>query len=351
MRHIRPLAASALVITMLLPSCDSGAPNGDASSARRDASTGAAGDSSATEFGITRTEMRDVELVVEAGIVLHIELLQGHLTSRAPGEPVVLDDQESYVLHIDTASTSMAYEDLGRLLNERVFSYDGAPLVKLQVRREDDEDQHDRVEVKGNLRSHLNLPFEIEGVPEVTADGEIRMRTSSLEVSGIGVADLLDAFGSEAEDLISVRRGRGVRIEGDDMVLTPGHMLTPPQTRGTITEVKVGPNELAMTFGSGGATSRSSDAAYPAPSTAPSAERHDRGYIAYRGGRVKLAKITVTDTDLTIVDDDPGDAFRFWPARMDEQFEAGYMKIRSDGGLIMFAPDADQALAADSSSR
>jgi hypothetical protein len=30
-------------------------------------------------------------------------------------------------------------------------------------------------------------------VPEITVEGEIRMRTSSMEVIGIGVRDLLDA--------------------------------------------------------------------------------------------------------------------------------------------------------------
>jgi hypothetical protein len=73
------------------------------------------------------------------------------------------------------------------------IEYEGAPLGGLEVRREDDEDQHDRIEVKGHLCHQLDLPFEMERVPEITVEGEIRMRTSSMEVIGIGVRDLLDA--------------------------------------------------------------------------------------------------------------------------------------------------------------
>ena len=269
-------------------------------------------------------------------MALHIELLRGRLTSRIPGEPVVLDDPESYLLHIDTASTWMAYEDLSNLLNERIFAYEGAPLGGLEVRREDDEDQHDRIEVKGHLRHQLDLPFEIEGVPEITSEGEIRMRTSSMEVLGIGVRDLLDTFGAEVEDMIVTRESRGVRIEGDDMVLQPGRMLAPPLTEGTVSDVEVGARALAMTFGGSGPASSSSDP------RAPTADPGDRAqpFISYRGGRVRLGRMTMTDTDIMIVDDDPTDAFRFRPAEMNRQLVAGYVKLLEDGGLTIFAPDA-----------
>lgn len=316
------------------PQNDGEAPRGSGDPAAAASDTGAA--RAHGQDSPTRTEMRDVVLVIGEDIALHIELLRGRLTSRTPGEPVVLDDPESYLIHIDTASTSMAYEDLGNVLNERIFAYEGAPLGGLKVRREDDEDQHDRIEVKGHLRHQLDLPFEMEGVPQITAEGEIRMRTSSMEVIGIGVRDLLDAFGAEVEDMIVTRESRGVRIEGDDMVLQPGRMLAPPVSEGTVSDVKVGAHALAMTFGGSGPAPSSSD-----PRT-PTADPGDgpRPFISYRGGRVRLGKMTMIDTDIMILDDDPTDAFRFRPAEMNRQLVAGYAKLHDDGGLTIFAPDA-----------
>lgn len=320
---------------------DGEAPQGSGDPSAPSSDTGAA--HARGRDGPTRTEMRDVVFVVADDIALHIELLRGRLSSRTPGEPVVLDDPESYVLHIDTASTWIAYEDLGTLLNERIFEYEAAPLGGLEVRREDDEDQHDRIEVKGHLRHQLDLPFEMEGVPQITAEGEIRMRTSSMEVIGIGVQDLLDAFGAEVEDMIVTRESRGVRIEGDDMVLQPGRMLAPPVTEGTVSDVEVGAHALVMTFGgSGPARPASGPASSSSDPRSPTADPGDgpRPFISYRGGRVRLGKMTMIDTDIMILDDDPTDAFRFRPAEMNRQLVAGYAKLHDDGGLTIFAPDA-----------
>jgi hypothetical protein len=47
----------------------------------------------------------------------------------------------------------------------------------------------------------------------------------------------------------------------------------------------------------------------------------------------------MTDTDLELVDDDPGDPFDFSVDRWNEQLVAGYSKTTADRGLRAHMPD------------
>jgi len=71
----------------------------------------------------------------------------------------------------------------------------------------------------------------------------------------------------------------------------------------------------------------------------PAARRGGRAFLRFRGGTIRIGRMTQTDADLTIADSDPRDAFDFYPDRMTHQLEAGYAKLDESGGLTMIIPD------------
>jgi hypothetical protein len=278
----------------------------------------------APETSVTHTEMRGMAMRIMDGVTMDIAYLSGSATPLHPGEPVVLDDPTSYQLRIDRAESRVAYEDLARLLNDHVFAYKGAPIKALHIEREHDEGKEVRLELKGHLKSLAGIPFEIEGVPEVTPDGRVRVRTRSIQSIGIKMGGLMHAFGIETEDVANFKKARGIEVDGDDMILDPSGLLPPPRSSGRVTFVSLEPDGMVMRFGDG------------KPPEPPDPREH---HIFYRGGTIRLGRMTMTDADLQIFDADPSDAFDFYPGKMNDQISAGYVKVKKDGGLEIYAPD------------
>jgi hypothetical protein len=59
----------------------------------------------------------------------------------------------------------------------------------------------------------------------------------------------------------------------------------------------------------------------------------------YRGKILRFGKLTMVDSDLQIVDDDPSDPFDFYLAHLNEQLVAGQSRNQADFGLLTVLPD------------
>jgi len=273
---------------------------------------------------LTHTEMRGMALRLLDGVTMRVAYLSGEARPEKPGQPVVLDDPRSYWLEINRAESRITYDDLARLLNDYVFSYKGAPIGGLHVEREHDEGEDVRLELKGHLKSLAGIPFEIEGIPEVTPDGRVRVRTKSIQSIGIKMGGLMHVLGIETKDIGDFKKARGIEVDGNDMILDTSRLLPPPRSSGRVTYVALEPEAMVMRFGDG----------HPVDAGIPQGN-----YITYRGGNIRLGRMTMTDADLQIIDADPNDPFDFYPAQMNKQISAGYVKVKEDGGLMIFAPD------------
>ena len=269
--------------------------------------------------------MRNLDLVVSEGIHLRVRYLAGRSVALQRGKPVILDDKNSFLIDVDTAETFVDYESLSRLMNEYVFAFDGAPVKNLEITQDEDADQRDLVELNGHLATALGVPFEIEGRPEVTPEGELRIRTTDVQAFDIEVEGLLDLLGVEAEDMIPSLEERGIRVQGDDVVLLLDRLMPPPRISGRATSVRVLEDGLLIHLGD--------------PRPGGSVERTRSNYLYYRGGTIRIGKMTMTDADLRIQDQDPADPFAFSVDRLNEQLEAGYAKLQPGGGLVMHVPD------------
>ncbi len=212
--------------------------------------------------------------------------------------------------------------------------------------------ERNELQIKGRLRKALGIPFEIEGRPEPTPDGKIRIRTTSIQALDIKVGGLMHALGLEPEDLLGGLEERGVRVDGNDMILDLARALPPPTVTRAVTAVRVEPEGITLTFGTptalakpvtGTGASPSRNAAgktASSPIRAPASTREGTSnYLAFRGGTIRLGKMTQRDADLRIVDQDPRDPLDIVGDRMTQQLAAGYAKLGPSGELTVFVPD------------
>ena len=64
-------------------------------------------------------------------------------------------------------------------------------------------------------------------------------------------------------------------------------------------------------------------------------------HILWRGGQITFGKLLMSEADLEIVDDDPGDPLDFSVDNWNRQLVAGYSKVTPRQGLQAHVPDFD----------
>jgi hypothetical protein len=269
-----------------------------------------------------QARMGHVDFHVDSSVVLRIHSLRGALLRSSPEHPPYLDDKHSFILAIDSARIGITPTSLSDLLNHYTFAYRGSPLRKLTVTVED-----------GHLKQHglmKGISFTVVGDLTVTPDGELRLHPSSIKAVGIGVGGLMKFFGLSLEKMVNTSGARGVRIEGNDFLLSAAELLPPPKVQGRLVAIEVSDTELVQVFGP-----RPESEVHPHLPPEPKAPN----YMFFRGGVLRFGKLTMTDTDLLIVDAEPRNRFDFFLDHYNEQLVAGYSRNTPDHGLIVTMPD------------
>jgi hypothetical protein len=271
-----------------------------------------------------QVRFHNVHLRIRPGIVLEVRDLEGALVSTRPGQPPVFDDQRSFALRVDAGRIAISPESLTRILNEEVFAGDRAPISNVRVTIE-----RGRLKQTGTLRKVIRLPFTVEADVSTTPDGRIRLHPASVKAAGIPAGRVMRWLGIELEDLVKSNPGAGLEVVDNDLLLAPDRLIRTPEVRGRLRGIRIEPDRIVQIYG--------------APRTAAG-----RGnYMAYRGGTLRFGRLTMSDTDMTLVDADPADPFDFWPDRYSRQLVAGYSKNTAAGGLRVYMPDYAQAAATD----
>jgi hypothetical protein len=270
------------------------------------------------ERGRVRTEMRNVLYHFTDSIAVHIVQLEGELVPiGSPGIPV-FDDANSFALAIRSAEISITTDALTNALNQYAFASSDAPIKGIRV-----SVQGGKLKIQGRLHSKGDLPFESEGSISVTPEGEIRVHTEKVKAAHLQVKGLMDLLGATIAKLIDTKNVRGVRAEENDLILTPAELFPPPHIQGRLSAISIQGNEIVQEYGT---------------SSAP-AVKLQGNYMAYRGAQLRFGKLTMSDTDLILIDMDPKDPFDFYLEHYKDQLAAGYTKNTLSSGLRSYFRD------------
>jgi hypothetical protein len=106
----------------------------------------------------TQIEMVNVNIHLDADLILHIRHLTGQFLPTRKGEPPTFDDNLSYIVAIDSAEVSVSMASMTHAMNTYVFGEPDAPLKNLQLSAEGSQ-----IRQKGILRKGPGIPFEMVG--------------------------------------------------------------------------------------------------------------------------------------------------------------------------------------------
>jgi hypothetical protein len=109
------------------------------------------------------------------------------------------------------------------------------------------------------------------------------------------------------------------------LILDATEILPPPKISGHVTAVRVQGNDIVEIFGN--------------PAEAGKDPGIKGNYMAYRGAQLRFGKLTMTDTDMVLIDMNPADGFDFYLSHYKEQLAAGYSKTTMDSGLRVYMRD------------
>jgi hypothetical protein len=270
-----------------------------------------------------RTWIHDVDLHLTETIQIRVERLEGRLLSLREGQPPVFDDKTSFTIAIESAEISIDQENLSHVMNDYTFAGKGSPLSEVTVRI-----HPGGIEQTARLRKAAGVPVFLQGPLQLQADGRIRLHPEKIRAGGVPVKGLLDLFGVKLAKLIKPDTTKGVSLEGDDVFLDPEKLLPPPAIRGKLAAMRMEEGRIVEFFGG---EKEAASIRFPVPES--------DNFLYYRGGHLRFGKLTMHETDLEIVDQDPRDPFDLHLDRYNEQLVAGYSKNQPDYGLKVFMPD------------
>lgn len=266
-------------------------------------------------------EMHNVDLHVAPDIKLHIPHMRGHFDAAGKREVPYLDEKTSYSVTVDSGIISIDLASLNALLT-RTLNEDSSNVERLKITT----DAEGNLRQKGVIDKGIDVPFSVKAGIIVTPDGKLRVVTKSVKGFGVPMKPLMKLFHIEMDDLLKVKPGRGVTVEGNDLILDPATLLPPPSIQGKIASARVVGRDVVQVFGDG-----------VRRRLTPRAVSHN--YIYWRGGSLAFGKLTMTATDLELVDMDPSDPFDFSVEHWNDQLVAGYSKTTVARGLKAHMPD------------
>jgi hypothetical protein len=269
-----------------------------------------------------RIEIRNVGFRLAPDIQLEVRSLRGTLKRTKPDRPVTFDDLNSFTVAIDTGEVAMTPASLSALMNSYVFGFAGAPVKNIQVAV-----KGSKIIQKGTVHKGVDLPFEIEGSISATADGNIRVHAEKIKSEHIPVKGLLHLFGADLSKVVNDKTVRGLRIEGDDMVLLLPSLTPPPHLEGRVVKVTLQDGKVVQIF----------DAGRHLPDLHPPLQAN--GYMYHKGGILRFGKLTMRDADLEIVGDKPTGLFDFFLREYKKQLVAGFSKNTPANGLVVHMVD------------
>jgi hypothetical protein len=264
-------------------------------------------------------DMANVDLHIATDVTLHIRQMRGRFIPVGRDVPL-LDDRRSYAVFVDNGEIAIDLASLNALM-ARSMGGDKSNVDELRVSIKDGS-----LYQQGVIDSAINVPFKATSVVSATPDGRIRVSTKSVRGFGLPLRPVMSLFRIKMDKFVKTTPGSGVEVDGNDLIVDPGAVIPAPSVRGRLISARIDGNQMVQTFGSGKGT----------PALQPSLSPN---HIYWRGSQLSFGKLTMTETDLELVDLDPKDPFDFSVDNWSAQLVAGYSKTLPNRGLRAYMPD------------
>lgn len=287
-----------------------------------------------------RLEMKDVYFLLTNKIAFNVSKIQAKLYPTGGASAVNFDDVNAFFIDIYSGLISLEPQVLQTVFNEIVFNYEGSTLKDLKmsfVDYEKDGQMVPRIKLTGEMQlMGLWLGFEMIGSIGIDKSQNLMVMEAE-KITTLGnpyTKALMSAAFLDLESFIKVPDGRGVKMKGNKIIISPFKIFPPPALNGTLHSVQIDTpsNKMVLEF------QRPEKLTFPAPMLPV------KSYLMIKGGSVQFGKLVMYGADLLMVDADPKDTFVFYLANYFKTLVKGQSHIMANRSVIAYMPDYDDVV-------
>jgi len=256
--------------------------------------------------------MRNVQFRFTKDVVVGIDRIRATMEPTAKAGIVSFDDPASFDLDVAGAAIRLTMPQAQTLMNERVFAYKGSNVHHLELAA----DGKDLV-IHGALTKGATIPFTMKGSLSMREGRWLAVDANEIKIGAVGVTGLLKAIHVTMQAMIDPPSSGQVRVEKNTILIDVLSELPAPHVHGVVTAVDCCDRGIGLTLGAPAAAGDSAlRAIAPSAMSAPN-------FIAIRHGSLRFGKMTMTDSELDLMDADPADPFDFFLRDYQCQLAAG----------------------------
>ncbi len=274
---------------------------------------------------ISQFHTRNITYRIDEDIVTEMPNLNADVHVYTPNQPFIPANIDDFMVQIHTGEVIIDEKSMSALMNKYVFNYPEAPLSNIEIKAENGRIRHTAKMKKFGL----TLTTELSGTLKPNGQGQLVLKPDVIKSNGIPVKGLFDLMGVELTKLINSNEDRGVKIEGNDIIMYPDRMMPPPSLRGFCSGAVVSPGKIKMIFDDG--VKRD----LPSPLPEPTA----KNYILMWGGNILINNNLALNAKFQMIDDTPEDSMYYYMPVYREQLEAGLTVATTQGEMIAYLGD------------
>jgi hypothetical protein len=281
---------------------------------------------SSAESERTTVYAHNLELRKGPTFRIYVRWLRGQMEPLRKGRPPSLDDEESFLFHIDRGLIHANIGDIETYLNSSQAAQQ-SPLKNMKLSGEGSQ-----LKLSGTLRKFLvPLPVEVVGTLSPATNGRIHFTVSKIKVLKVPVKALMGGLKVEVNDVVGTKPVKGIEVSNNDIYLDTAELLPPPHIRGQISSIIFKAPDAVVTYGD---TSPDDEAEL--------AQWHN--FLRLRGGSLEFGKLTMHQTDLTLIDASNDGWFDLDLANYQAQVVKGFSRMTPEKGLEIFMPNVGKEL-------
>lgn len=270
-----------------------------------------------------RMWMRDAVIFPFDNAPATVRRMSGTAVPTRPGHPVDMDDPASYAVRVRRAEMVVPAATMEALMNQYILPSANTAIKRVSISFGDGV-----ILMRGTMqKAGVPIGFTAQAVASPTPEGEMRLSVTRMKTAGIIPKGVMDALGLEISKVAQPHNQDVFHIVGDTMIVPVASMFPPPKFLGPLRAVRVTPQGMIATVGTGAGDAPPGVAAGP--------------YILMRGGRVIFSRgrLVMAPTELTMVPKAREATLGFSPAHYYAQLLGGYSTNKPDGGLVGHVAD------------
>ena len=274
---------------------------------------------------VTTVYAHNLELRKGPDFRVYVRWLRGEMVPTSASRVPSLDDEESFVFHIDRGLIHANLGDIENYLNSNMDPKSPMKSIKLTG-------DGQQVKLSGTMHKLLiPLPVEVVGTLAPAPNGRIHLQVTKINVLKVPVKALLGGLKVEIKDVVGATPVTGIEVKDNDIFLDTTKLLPPPHIRGQISSIAIKRPDVAVTYGS---TDLDDEAQL--------AQWHN--FLRLRGGSIAFGKLMMQKADLTLIDATDDSWFDLDLANYRTQMVKGYSRMTPANGVELFMPDVGKGM-------